>query len=324
MTHRLWLLALTLPLAGCPLDSRVELGRDTVTTDAGDGETAGTADTAVTGGSMPDARMTGQNGGAEDAAVSVPTPDAAAMILDPDAASVAPPVPDAAVIVPDAAVLPPVPDAAIVAPPECVADAVRDCVVDCIPAGAQRCEAGVWGECTGAIDCTAPNCADNHRAECPLPVCFPNQTHLCHTGCEEGYQGCVDGQWGECVLGRAACGIPDCALAAPADCPDVACSAGDQRLCVDDCLQGRQLCDGGAWGVCLDQIVRCDDPACEARFPEACPNTPVCPDDAFRPCTDGCFEGMQICALGAWGACSNERVRCGDAACAAEHPVECP
>jgi hypothetical protein len=81
---------------------------------------------------------------------------------------------------------------------------------------------------------------------------------------------------------------------------------------------------GGAWGACVDQNVRCDEPACEAQFPDNCPNTPVCPDGAFRPCVDGCFEGQQICDLGAWGACSNEHVRCGLPACAAEHPVECP
>jgi hypothetical protein len=322
MTRKLWLLAIALPLAGCPLDSRVEVGRDTVTSDIGNGETAGTADTALPGGAMPDARMTGQNGGSEDAAVVAPPA--------PDAGVEPPPVPDAAVVRVDAAIEPPAPDAAMqpptpdAAPPECVADTVRDCVVDCIPAGTQTCVAGTWGECAGAIDCTAPNCADNHRAECPLPVCFPNQIHLCHEGCDEGYQSCVDGQWGACAVGRPACGIPACVQAAPEQCPDVACTDDDQRFCFDGCFQGRQLCAAGAWGVCLDLIVRCDDPACEAQFPDRCPNTPVCPEDAFRPCTDGCFEGMQICALGAWGACSNERVRCGDAACAAEHPVECP
>jgi hypothetical protein len=303
VTRRFVTLALALPLAGCPLDSRVELGRDTVIADAGNGETAGTADTAVSGGTMPDARMTGQNGGSDDAAVVPPTPDA---FIDP-------PTPDAAPA--------PTPDAA---PPECVSDAVRDCVVDCIPAGTQTCVAGTWGECAGTIDCTAPNCADNHRAECPLPVCFPNQTHLCHIDCDEGYQVCVEGQWGACVVGRPACGIPACVAAAPASCPDVACTENDQRICVDDCFIGRQICADGAWGVCLDQILRCDDPACEARFPDSCPNTPVCPETAFRPCTDGCFEGQQTCVGGAWDTCSNERVRCGDAACAAEHPVECP
>ena len=70
--HSLLALAVALPLAGCPLDSRVELGRDTVTSDAGDGETAGTADTGTHGGTTPDARMTGQNGGSEDAAASAP------------------------------------------------------------------------------------------------------------------------------------------------------------------------------------------------------------------------------------------------------------
>lgn len=319
--HTLLALALTLPLAGCPLDSRVELGRDTVTSDAGDGETAGTADTGLSGGAMPDARMTGQNGGSEDAAVvAPPTPDAMIQPPTPDAA-VEPPTPDAAIVVADAAIEPPTPDAA---PPECVADAVRDCVVDCIPAGTQTCVGGTWGECTGAIDCAAPFCADNHRAECPLPVCFPNQTHLCHTGCDEGYQSCVDGQWGVCAVGRPACGIPACAQAAPANCPDVACTDNDQRICVEGCFEGRQICAGGAWGACIDQNVRCDEPACEAQFPDNCPNTPVCPEGAFRPCSDGCFEGQQDCLHGAWGACSNERVRCGLPACAAEHPVECP
>ncbi len=271
----------------------------------------------------------------------VPTPDAFVSMLDafvpPPDASVSVvdafvPVVDAFVavidafvpvvdaFVPDLDAAVPVVDAAI--PAACAPGEYKTCVTSCVPVGLQNCVGDQWGACLGTVDCSAPRCADTNRDQCPLPECSFNQTRQCLDGCFQGTQSCVANHWAVCPHAAVACGDPACAAAEPPACP-AACADGGVRPCVDGCFHGRQICAAGAWGVCQDLQVRCDDAACAAQFSATC-NPTVCVPGTVRGCTDACWAGAESCVDGHWTACSDVIYRCNVPVCVTANPAACP
>ena len=271
----------------------------------------------------------------------VPTPDAFVSMLDafvpPPDASVSVvdafvPVVDAFVavidafvpvvdaFVPDLDAAVPVVDAAV--PAACAPGEYKTCVTSCVPVGLQNCVGDQWGACLGTVDCSAPRCADTNRDQCPLPECSFNQTRQCLDGCFQGTQSCVANHWAVCPHAAVACGDPVCAAAEPPACP-AACADGGVRPCVDGCFHGRQICAAGAWGVCQDLQVRCDDAACAAQFSATC-NPTVCVPGTVRGCTDACWAGAESCVDGHWTACSDVIYRCNVPVCVTANPAACP
>ena len=106
------------------------------------------------------------------------------------------------------------------------------------------------------------------------------------------------------------------------DCPaGQTCAAG---TCTSDpgCQPAAETCNGldddcngtvddgascGQGQACVSGQCVCNDPSC----------APGCASD--QDCQPG-----ETCTNGVWGACSNERVRCGVPACVAANPGACP
>jgi hypothetical protein len=215
----------------------------------------------------------------------------------------------------------------------CAAGSERPCGVDtgACRVGSQRCAAGRWGGCEGAVE-PAPERCDGADLDCDGRVdegcaCAVGEARPCGSAvgaCESGAQGCLDGVFGECVGGRG---------------PEMErCGNGEDEDC--DGAEDEGCCDDGRAPPCaptpdpdarvpdpppLDAALP-DPPPLDAALPDAAPPVPdgYGPWGPWGPCEGGRIERSRTCGVdGFVAACELCGGLCRASAPCAGDPGEC-
>ncbi|WP_437911122.1 MopE-related protein [Sorangium sp. So ce327] len=179
---------------------------------------------------------------------------------------------------------------------------------------------GIDDNCDGVVD-EGSACEAGQRQECYGGSPLTRGVGLCHTGIQE----CANNVWGDCVgdllPSEEICDERDndCDGAVDEGCE---CAPGQEQFCyggrestlgVGSCKQGKQTCDGGAWGDCkgdaLPGIDECNgfDEDCDGVPDDSCDcvdgNTQSCHPDPAVAGVGECATGTQVCDAGTWGPC---------------------
>ncbi|MEM6954587.1 MAG: MopE-related protein [Myxococcota bacterium] len=190
--------------------------------------------------------------------------------------------------------------------------------------GQQACVDGRLGPCISAVEPSTEVCDGGTDEDCDGSTdegceCVNGATRACgesRGACEPGTETCAAGRWQPCrdFVGpqpERCEGLRDenCDGTVDEGCE---CVDGTMEACGTDvgvCSPGTRTCIRGAWGACSASapgVERCDgelDEDCDGDGDEGC----ECVDGTSRACgvDEGvCSAGTQLCAEGAWGACS--------------------
>jgi hypothetical protein len=185
--------------------------------------------------------------------------------------------------------------------------------------GEERCDAGAWSMCVGAIGPGRETCDGVLDEDCDGEVddgcgCTGGDTRSCGTdagACTAGTETCsLEGIWGTCT--GATTGTAETCNNIDDDC-DGAVDESITRSCGTDtgtCSTGTETCSRGSWGACSGSVgpraETCDgrnDEDCNGIIDDGC----ACVDGQTRSCgtdTGACVAGTERCDLtGTWGAC---------------------
>ncbi len=153
----------------------------------------------------------------------------------------------------------------------------------------ELCANGIDDDCDGAID---EDCGGSQTCS------QPNQKEACLTSCQTvGERICLGGIWSQCTPPVESC-----------DLLDNNCNGQiDESLikqCETDCGIGTKSCISGVWGSCSAPTPKAEecnglDDDCNNLIDEG-PNNQA----LTQVCNQGCGVGIQSCANGQWGPCS--------------------
>lgn len=210
--------------------------------------------------------------------------------------------------------------------------------------GVQKCNAGKWTECEGAVGPKAEECngkdddcdgqVDNIK-DSTKPIeqpCYGGPAETQKKGaCKDGFQICKDGKWEPCQKDvqpeEEICDDKD------NDCDGQIdnvkggdkvlqreCYSGDAKTKgIGICKSGVQSCVGGRWSTCIGEVTAisesCNgiDDDCDGNLD----NNPGETKPLNQPCYTGptgtrqkgiCADGLQECVNGRWGSCKNDKL----------------